>query len=656
MVAALQALGLLQRWRAPLASLCLLPWLLQGAPRTTTTSSPPAEEAVPVSEIDEALRLLKRAVAWKSWPAFENDTSLLAFAFGDQRGMPTPEGGNPARGQVVSTSPLVLVFDDFLSSKECDLLRALAGPQLAPVKTMNDSAKGLKVVMRQIEEHFLTAREEKEVPALRHILKRMHRTARVPDEYAELLQVGKYDVMGRYEEHLDSGPLQTVARPATFLAFLNDVAGGGDLLFPLDRHDCEPGWHQDRKTGEDYFGARWCCESEEWDEEGTVRVRPKRGRAVLFFNHLPDGNADPRAAHIACPVTKGEKWIAQRWFRFHPIGKVSYATGDGWDPRFDGSPPGPDWKAAAPYLRILFGDRPRVFLEEHFLTAEETQHLREVAIPRLGGTGAGAMEAWLTAEELNNDTILKDLTARAHRLARLPQSIAPVLRLKRIGVGRAESLHLDSPPAWPLWAPRPDQVQLATVMAYFCAPDQGGELAFLPTVAHGAGACSAWQDTAACCAADGLLKLRPHEGSAVLLYSYSQDGKLDNSSEHLVCPVLTGESWVAEWPFLSVPPVEHGTDAKETQRRPVVKFENLRGQPAKIFWQPPLGSTELHGDQEIFVKDLPPGPGTVTTISGFIGQVFHVREEGGDLLQRVTVGQDPRQRVRISGLRRTVEL
>lgn len=38
-----------------------------------------------------------------------------------------------------------------------------------------------------------------------------------------------------------------------------------------------------------------------------------QGGAVLFYNLLPDGNADVKSLHAALPVVKGEKWLANFW-------------------------------------------------------------------------------------------------------------------------------------------------------------------------------------------------------------------------------------------------------------------------------------------------------------------------------------------------------
>lgn len=37
------------------------------------------------------------------------------------------------------------------------------------------------------------------------------------------------------------------------------------------------------------------------------QVKPEKGKAILFYNMLPDGNYDDRSLHAAAPVLKGEK-------------------------------------------------------------------------------------------------------------------------------------------------------------------------------------------------------------------------------------------------------------------------------------------------------------------------------------------------------------
>lgn len=46
-----------------------------------------------------------------------------------------------------------------------------------------------------------------------------------------------------------------------------------------------------------------------------LKIKPKRGKAALFFSFLPDGNMDDLSQHAAIPVTEGEKWLINLWVR-----------------------------------------------------------------------------------------------------------------------------------------------------------------------------------------------------------------------------------------------------------------------------------------------------------------------------------------------------
>merc|ERR1712194_715364 len=44
-----------------------------------------------------------------------------------------------------------------------------------------------------------------------------------------------------------------------------------------------------------------------------LRVQPKRGDAILFYNQRPAGATEPLAKHGACPLIEGIKWGANLW-------------------------------------------------------------------------------------------------------------------------------------------------------------------------------------------------------------------------------------------------------------------------------------------------------------------------------------------------------
>ena len=76
------------------------------------------------------------------------------------------------------------------------------------------------------------------------------------------------------------------SRFATILFYLNEGMEGGETSFP-----------------------RWLNAK----TSKILKVKPEVGKAILFYNQLPDGNYDERSQHAALPVVKGEKWLTNLW-------------------------------------------------------------------------------------------------------------------------------------------------------------------------------------------------------------------------------------------------------------------------------------------------------------------------------------------------------
>jgi prolyl 4-hydroxylase len=107
----------------------------------------------------------------------------------------------------------------------------------------------------------------------------------------EKLQLVHYGVGEEYKAHHDFPPAplwhkDQPMRYATILLYLNDSMTGGETSFP-----------------------RWMNA----ETEDALKVVPQKGKAILFYNMLPDGNMDDRSHHAGLPVLSGEKWLSNLW-------------------------------------------------------------------------------------------------------------------------------------------------------------------------------------------------------------------------------------------------------------------------------------------------------------------------------------------------------
>ncbi|XP_068695610.1 transmembrane prolyl 4-hydroxylase-like [Montipora foliosa] len=169
---------------------------------------------------------------------------------------------------------------------------------------------------------------------LKRLRKRVAKLTRLSDRIVrggEPLQVVKYEANGHYNAHYDSQyqanmshvkcchldlsllPNCRVCRYATILYYLNDVEDGGETAFPVVD---KPKF--DKKTyiesmSEDKFNLMQYC------YDGNLVVAPKRGKAILWYNHFVDeetgwmGEMDEYALHGGCGLWSGVKWIANNW-------------------------------------------------------------------------------------------------------------------------------------------------------------------------------------------------------------------------------------------------------------------------------------------------------------------------------------------------------
>lgn len=145
-------------------------------------------------------------------------------------------------------------------------------------------------------------------PILYEIEQRTASLTRIPRQNQEDTQVLRYGHTEKYDAHHDffnaalyqasPGTLQLIEngkrnRQATVFWYLSDVAKGGETVFPRAGAAPQPREFTDCTKG--------------------LKVRPEKGKVIIFYNLLPNGMMDDLSLHGGCPVEDGVKWAANKW-------------------------------------------------------------------------------------------------------------------------------------------------------------------------------------------------------------------------------------------------------------------------------------------------------------------------------------------------------
>lgn len=173
----------------------------------------------------------------------------------------------------------------FLSDAECAHLIERARPCLQQSAVIRGGRRGARDARRDSGSAFLDQAGDRVVQDIKRRIAALTDT-RVAQQ--ERIQVTHYGEGERFAPHLDSlaaagrDPGEAGDRICTVILYLNDDYEGGATWFPRI--------------------AR--------------RVRPEKGKAVVFGNLCADGSrADPLALHSGEPVRRGEKWLSNQWIR-----------------------------------------------------------------------------------------------------------------------------------------------------------------------------------------------------------------------------------------------------------------------------------------------------------------------------------------------------
>jgi 2OG-Fe(II) oxygenase superfamily len=260
------------------------------------------------------------------------------------------------------------------------LLEPRLGPSEVMSYSSQETADKKDAYTRSSETAHSPTALEVEDGVLSRVIDRLHALARMPRHRGENFQMTRYRTGERYVFHYDSS--LDVGRLLTTLLFLSDVASGGATVFPHGRltergrlklallaHGraaevvaldgvVSDAWHS--LSAEDFafrttallpplleeaksllhasplarnasaarqalpalpesVGNLFRLDITPFCEHPDVlKILPRAGDGILWFNHEPDLTMDKRALHGGCPPTDGaSKTIAQRWMRFY---------------------------------------------------------------------------------------------------------------------------------------------------------------------------------------------------------------------------------------------------------------------------------------------------------------------------------------------------
>lgn len=454
---------------------------------------------------------------------------------------------------VLSQDPYVVAMDDFISSAEAEQLIELASDgrlKEAMVKGVqgNTATSNLESEVRSGKTAFLKAPEENSNPLLQHIIKRIHRLTYIPQQNGES-QVANYKVGQKFTFHRDSSndfSDMNNQRLATFIVYLNDVEAGGETIFPHSYRVCDQSSRGTRigPDGKSRSLISHCCELN-WP--GVLKIPPRRGRAVLFFNHhYFTQELNQKSQHAGCPVQAGDKWIFQRFLFTHPYQKVGPKT---FDARFDGLP----WTFNRPVVdrlevRVLSQQEPSLYMVDGVLNEAECTYLQELAERRLaeqkkvGNTGSGVERVVLTRENEVKDEVISRIVKRMHRLVHAPEAHGESLELVKYSAGHGQEIHFDS---------SQESTRPLSLFVYVSGDGTNAidGASFFPR--------EHCKTLAKCCrAANKTLERRisrpkiitvpPLAGRAVFFKSHTLEQSPDFKAEHGMCPAGDSAIWIVE--------------------------------------------------------------------------------------------------------------
>jgi prolyl 4-hydroxylase len=185
--------------------------------------------------------------------------------------------------------PFIAVLENVLSPAECQKIIDLARPRLSPSTVVDPLSGENKVAEHRDSEGMFFSLNE--TPFIAGLDRRISEIMNCPVENGEGLQVLRYGTHTKNTPHFDflapsnQANLDSLARSgqriSTLVVYLNEVAAGGETVFP----------------------------------ELGLSVSPKPGNAVYFEYTNSLQQVDLKSVHAGAQVHQGEKWALTKWMR-----------------------------------------------------------------------------------------------------------------------------------------------------------------------------------------------------------------------------------------------------------------------------------------------------------------------------------------------------
>jgi prolyl 4-hydroxylase len=188
---------------------------------------------------------------------------------------------------------VLLEIYDLLNHEECDILINLAKAKGLEPSRVSSFAKGktnsADIDYRNSEQAWLY---DSEHPVVKKISDFSEKITGIPKKNQERLQVAHYNEKGKFEEHYDS----CYVDDEEFCNKINRGAGNRRTTLLIYLND-------DFDNGETNF------------VELGLKIKPEKGKAILFSSTDNEDNLLFYAKHKGNVVLNGEKWIATKWSR-----------------------------------------------------------------------------------------------------------------------------------------------------------------------------------------------------------------------------------------------------------------------------------------------------------------------------------------------------